>query len=274
MKTQNELKIASKVQWITSLKSSWQNTFYPSLVKKIGKSDALLQDQFTIELIDLDKSKFQKIFLPMYKKFISSKIDYVLDEKKVFQEIYTHMNEGRIYRLMALYKKVSHEYCGGIVFSTLPDHIRIAHRVFDRKKTSKTKTQISVDYWMDAKLYDYAKALGKKYLRHGTDHFPRYGKSLGLCIFKLHIGSLPRLLENTVLTELTINDFESEKAIFYFESPDKNGFLKNAVLINQSEEIQNMLGTLTSLLSWAKIDLKILNGKQMLVFPSSLERTG
>ena len=87
----------AKVAWIIRIQSSWENIFYPSIVKKIKNSEAIFNQNFHAEFLDLNQTLLEKIFMPLYEQQIASRPSYHLDKDQIKNHIIKYMNQFPFY---------------------------------------------------------------------------------------------------------------------------------------------------------------------------------
>lgn len=248
------LPLPTKILWRLDLSRPWEQTFYPSLVKKILKS-AAFNEYFYTEIKPFQKSLFDQHFLPLYEAQIASRSDYRLNEEQMLSTIYERMNQGISYEQFSVFEKKSNQYRGGVIYSIRSDYISVALRVFDRDIPKVPTTRTTLDYWAESVFFEKLRTYGKTFIRHGKDTHPRFGHSIGLSLYKLSIGAKP--LADPEAEIKTWNPERQNEPILFFDQPNSTGIYTKANLYHPKAELENTVQTLKSVCPWTGIELRM-----------------
>lgn len=242
---------------------TYEDCMYPSLSKLLNKKLPLLNSFFEYHLEPLSFENLEKIFIPIYKQYVVSKKDYILNENEVYFKLKKNIIEetGRNYYLIWITKIDDPSVIyGATVFNiALRTNIKtcsFVHKGYDHKITKELKIGISLDVWTESIIQNFALANNCKQLRHGRDlHFR---KKPGLHLFKLKTGTMPLSgiynkeidLNRSGLEQITITDEDIQKnnLSVFFTTPNSEGFFTELHLFykvasndkNMCEEFQTI----------------------------------
>lgn len=160
-------------------------------------------------------------FLPLYQANIATKEHpEFFDIKAALLPIITE------YKALSLYD--DSQYLGGLIFHTFSDHLATAYKVFP--KTLTIDLPINITFVAEYYFYEYAIQNHLNYISHGNGKncWGKYA-SIGLAMFKLQAGNLPRYSEhpNNQLLHEFIWDGQEDVLILEGES----GYLSKGKLL-------------------------------------------
>lgn len=256
------IKLLTKIAWRVSLKQNWDSLFYPSLVKKIVKSEFLYEQIFDLKIVPLTADFFNHNFLPLYERCISSRSDYRGDLVNLQMDMNDKLSNTHPYEVAYYKNKSTNEITGATIFSVKSDLIRIAYRAFDRNLTRIAKTATSLDFVNEKKLYQYFQTKQVSAYSHGQDTHP-YINSVGLPLFKLKTGAKP-VIPNNIPQSLSfdtaaIQQQQTKNNIVYFTNPDTKNCLQSCTVVNSQNVIPDILKELKSVLEFHTIRLTVEN---------------
>ncbi len=251
--------VHTKITWEQKVIPSWKEFFYPSLVKKILKSEAYFEDLFEFKITPVNEiSECEKFFL-IYDKEIASRRNYLFKKNEQKENLAKKIDTGRKYFQSSLYKKESQGYVGGIIFSIIDDRFSFAFRAFDKNVRSEYRSVTTIDFWVEKKMYENAVSQNITRIFHGYDNYPNKGRT-GLVLFKLKLGGRPKIsnTEHDIL-EITENIIKEYNApTFFWDNPDENNFFKVSHLFYKEGEIdESVLAELVKVTAWAGIELNL-----------------
>lgn len=177
------------------------------ILKKVADSDIT----YSIEVLE---EEFFDWWFPMYLERINTK-----DNPTIFDvKGKTLSNPVKDKKYFSLTLLEGEDKIGGLIFSVKGNTLFFAYRslAYDwRRAILRGSPSLYVEYV----IAGYAKTLGLKYISHGRDRNP-YGvnSSIGLALFKLSTGCLPRLSK-----QITLEVFDTEglnKDALIFECPE------------------------------------------------------
>lgn len=253
--------VHTKASWIQKMSSHWEDFFYPSLVKKINKSNGYFNDLFDFKINKIDKISDANDFFLLYDKEIASRGNYIYKVNEQRDALEEKIRKGKSYMLASLHKKDTGAYCGGIIFSIVEDRLSFALRAFDRQIRSSFRSLTTIDFWAEKEMYEYALFQNLKFLSHGNDNYPNKGRT-GLVLFKLKVGGKPKISkkEHEIL-ELSDEEIKQYNApTFFWTNPDENEYFKKAHIFYKDEAIkEDVLSELLKVTAWAGIELVLHN---------------
>ena len=255
----SEFKIHTKITWRVDLTRDIQQLFYPSLVKKINKSNDFFNQNFFVSMHDVDEKLFIEQFFPLYEKEIVQRPDYHLDKDVVKDHILTNIRGKKEYKLFSLYIKKEEKFVGGILFHLEEDRISIALRVIERAVNQQYKKRTTVDFWFESQFVNHLVDYHIQYLFHGMDTYPRQDHEIGLALFKLQVGALPMIsTHETEIKHYTPQQLKKLQPVVFFDDPDCEDFLKSFHLWHEEGQIaEEMLHSFESILSWTGVEFLI-----------------
>lgn len=261
--------IQDKVIWNGTVTPVLADSFYPSFYKDILKREAVFSKHFTPVFEDARMKNLEGLFLPLYRAEIMSRTDYTLDRGKIIKSIRERIrkNSSR-YKFLFIFSKEG-ELFGATLFSFVGDKLQVAFRAYKRDVAiSALKHKASLDYWGEKLLKEYAVKLGATILSHGRDSHPYIGrKRIGLALYKLKVGSRPRIpkMDNPEKPVHTIEIKESflcsqHEPVVFFCSPDENGFYKESVFYYPSRSVhESFVNEYRVVCGWAGILLHTIS---------------
>lgn len=253
--------VHTKVNWEQKVSSRWEDFFYPSLVKKLRKSDEYFNENFTFSISPVKSINDVETFLALYDKEIASRGNYVFKKNQQKETLNNKISEGKKYLLASIHKKNSGKFSGGILFHILDNKLFFYLRVFDKEIRSSFRSVTTIDFWAEKKMFEYASSQNLKFISHGTDSYPNKGRA-GLVLFKLKLGGKPKVSkkEHEILN-LTEDDIKAfNTPTFFWDNPDENNFFKNAHLFMKEKEVdESVLAELVKVLQWTGIEFQIHN---------------
>ncbi len=251
--------VHTKVTWEQKVSTSWEDIFYPSLSKKIRKSDSYFDQLFELQISPITDIHEANDFFNLYDKEIASRGNYLFKQNEKKELINTKIKSGKNYFQAILRKKDTNEYAGGIIFTTIEERLSFSFRVFDKQIRSTYRAQTSVDFWVEKKMYEYS--ISKKFqtITHGNDSYPNKGR-IGLVLFKLKVGGKPKIskMPHDILevTDTDINEFNAPT--LFWDDPDENNYFQKAHLFYNEDAIDgNVLQELIKVMSWTEIELEL-----------------
>src|SRR3989344_2832330 len=143
-------QIHTKVNWEIKVNASWKNVFYPSLVKKLEKSDSYFEQNIDFNVVPLNKIEEASAFFKLYDKEIVSRQNYLYtanEQKLAYQK---RLGERQYYQ--AIITKSNGEYVGGMVFSIFDNKLSFGLRSFDKNLRKLLQKETTVDYWAEKKI--------------------------------------------------------------------------------------------------------------------------
>ena len=179
-------------------------------LKKVFDSDI----SYSIKILDED---FLEWWFPMYENRVSTKdFPTVFD---VREKTLGTLDRDREYFSLTLLE--DNNRIGGLIFSIKGSTLFIAYRTFEydwKKADLRCSPSLYVEYLMA----EHAKKVGLKKISHGKDRNP-YGlnSGIGLALFKLSVGCLPRLSsKNFTVETLDTNVLKKDALIFEYPKTD------------------------------------------------------
>lgn len=252
--------IHKKVVWYVATTSSWEATFYPSLVKKIRKSDEFFNSIFEWKILPLSKVVIEDVFFPLYEKEIENRSNYMYERDQQKKNMYEKLAGTIKYFLFGFYLKDSGKFAGGLLYSEKSaNKISVSLRTFDRTLRLQYSSVTSLDYWAEKIFFEEMKEKNTAIISHGTDNYPNIGR-VGLPLFKLKVGGKAKISTKEHETEqlLEVDLLKSEKPVMFFDTPDKENFFTKAHLFYKEDNIDiSVLGELIKVLEWANIPLEL-----------------
>lgn len=248
--------IHSKISWQEMVGDNWEEVFYPSLVKKIRKSDEYFTQTFDFSVNPLTEKEMQTFF-DLYEKEIATRENYVYEKNEQLEILQRNITNGVSYALASFALKESSSFAGGMIFSLREKKYSIALRTFDRDIRSTYKSQTTIDFWAEKAFYEYTKDQGMGIITHGTDNYPNTGR-IGLPLFKLKVGGRPRIAfkEHDMLTLSEDELLQKDEPTLFWDDPDENKFFKTCHLFHKNSNIDEfVLGELKKVLEWSNISL-------------------
>lgn len=253
--------VHAKVNWEQKVSSDWENFFYPSLVKKLKKSDEYFNENFIFSIIPVNSVNDVETFLAIYDKEIASRGNYIFKKNQQKETLSNKISEGKKYLLASIHNKKSNDLAGGILFHIVEDKLFFYLRAFDKEIRSSFRSLTTLDFWAEKKIYGYAFSQNLKLISHGTDSYPNKGRT-GLVLFKLKVGGKPKISkkEHEILS-LTEDDIKAfNTPTFFWDNPDENNFFRNAHLFMRENEVdESVLTELVKVLQWTGIEFQIHN---------------
>lgn len=256
----SSFSIHKKVNWIVPVATSWDMTFYPSLVKKIRKSDEYFMANFEWKILPLNEEIIENIFFPLYKKEIENRENYVYETDEQRKRLHEKLQEALPYFLFGFYLKSTGEFAGGILYTEKEDHkFSVFLRTFDRALRAEYSSVTSLDYWAEKVFFEEIRAKGAKTISHGTDNYPNTGR-IGLPLFKLKVGGKPKVSqkEHDIIELSDAELSQSGKPTIFFTDENEESFFTVSHLFYTETAIDvSVLGELVKVLEWAKIPLEL-----------------
>jgi len=251
--------IHTKVSWEQKLSKPWEDTFYPSLTKKIRKSDSYFEELFELKITPVENISEADNFFSIYNKEIASRGNYIYkpDEQKNILD--KKILDGKKYTQASIINKNTNQYAGGIIFSIVDDKLSFALRAFDKETRSNYRSVTTIDFWVEKKIFEYARNEKLPAISHGTDNYPNKGR-VGLVLFKLKLGGKPKVSkkEHEVLELSDLDIVNFNVPTFFWDKPDENEYFKTAHLFYAPGSIdESVLGELIKVCEWAGVELLI-----------------
>jgi len=249
--------VHTKVNWIQRISSNWEDFFYPSLIKKINKSNSYFDELFSFKVTTIKTINDANEFLLLYDKEIASRKNYIFKKNEQKEILDNKIQGGKNYLLASLYKKDSGKFAGGIIFHILEDKLFFYLRAFDKEIRTSFRSLTTLDFWAEREMYEYAFSQGLKFISHGTDNYPNKGRT-GLVLFKLKVGGKPRISkkEHEILELSDEQILEFGIPTFIWTNPDKESFFQKAHLFYKEGSLdESVLTELIKVCQWAKIEL-------------------
>lgn len=251
--------VHTKVSWLQTVSSNWEDFFYPSLVKKIKKSSDYFESLFEFKVSNILEVSDVDNFFDLYNKEIASRGNYIFKENEQKEQLDGKVQNGKKYIHAGIYKKDNRRYCGGVIFSIIENRLSFALRVFDKEIRNEYRALTTIDFWAEKKMYEYAHSQNLEFISHGTDNYPNKGRT-GLILFKLKVGGKPKISkkhhEVIELTEEEITNYDA--TTFFWTNADDNGFFRKAYLFYKSRSMdESVLSELIKVTAWAGIELEL-----------------
>lgn len=255
----NNHQIHTKLKWVEYLNRDFSNSFYPSLVKKIEKSDDFFKENFSVKTVAIESFDMPEVneFFELYNSQIASRSNYLYKKDEQKNILKGNLDEGILYFLFGLYYNYG-KFAGGLIFSKRGTKFSSALRVFDNEARQNFKSQTTLDFWCEKNFFEYAKSEKIEYITHGTDNYPNVGR-IGLPLFKLKLGAKPKLSSK----EHEIKELSDEEllkpgpSILFFENIDDNNFFTTCQLFYDEATVdKSVLGELEKVLEWTGIGLQ------------------
>lgn len=251
--------IHSKVNWVQKIDPTWEDTFYPSLVKKIKKSDQYFKELFDFSVKPITSISETNDFFNLYDKEIASRKNYLFKPDEHKQSLNNKISNGKNYFHGSLINKDTGTYTGGVIFSIVEDRLSFYLRAFSKDARLKYRSLTTMDFWVEKEIYEYAKANKLKHISHGNDNYPNKGRT-GLILFKLKLGGKPKISNR----EHDILEIEEEELkqygapTFVWTDSDENNFFHTANLFYKENEInESILSELIKVCEWSGIKLNL-----------------
>lgn len=250
--------IHTKVNWNQKNTLGWEKAFYPSLVKKVKKSDGYFKENFYIEITDLDSIHKASNFFKLYNKEIVSRGNYLYPPGYQQKLLEGRIKEGKKYIQVIIIEKGTQKHAGGIIMRINEDQLIFSLRAIDSNSRSYYRSATTLDFWIEKEIYEYARSQNFSYLSHGTDSYPNKGR-IGLVLFKLKVGVKPKISpkEHEILN-LTEDDIKAfNTPTFFWDNPDENNFFRDAHLFYKKSEVdESVLSELVKVLNWTGIQFE------------------
>lgn len=253
-------KVHSKINWEIIVKADWKEAFYPSLVKKLEKSEEYFERNIDFKLLPLNRIEEASNFFNLYDREIVSRKNYAYgaNEQKLAYE--KRLNLRQYYQAI-ITNKNGGGYVGGMIFSIFDHKLSFGLRSFDKNLRKELQKETTVDYWAEKKIHELAKSKNLNIISHGTETYPNKGRT-GLVLFKLKIGGKPKLsrkeYEILNLSEGDVQNFDSPT--FFWTNPDEKEYFKKAHIFYKNEAIkEDVLSELTKVTAWAGTELVLHN---------------
>jgi len=202
--------------------------------KKIIKAQLLLADHdYSIRCEDLSEELVDR-FVAIYKLHMQAIGGIVHDVK---QRVYVSPPHSHPYKVISIYLKDI--YLGGLIFSDRVTHLVTAYKAIPHKL--KHSLPISSSFVIEAALNKYAIEHNCKYIRRGKDR-NLYGPnlSIGLALYKLQIGTYPRLVPNSKLKPSTGFNW-SNKDTLVFLAPQEGNRITEGIIYSTSNQAELQL---------------------------------
>lgn len=253
--------VHTKVNWNINVSSNWEDFFYPSLVKKLIKSEGYFGSLFEFKIAPLNSIDDAQDFLKLYDKEIASRENYVFKKNEQREVLNEKIQAGKKYFLAGLMKKDTGKFTGGILFHIIDTKLFFHLRVFEKETRTTFRSLTTLDFWAEKKLYEYAFSQNLMNISHGTDKYPNKGRT-GLALFKLKVGGKPKPSskehEIIELSEEQIVKFDVPT--LFWTNPDVNGYFQTGHLYYKEESLnESVLTELIKVCEWAGIELKTHN---------------
>ena len=251
--------VHTKVNWQIELSDNWQNKFYPSLVRKLNKSESFFDELFEIKFTPLNNINETESFFKLYDKEIVSRGNYIFKQNEQRDSLEQKLLNNKKYFMANIIKKDTGKYGGGIIFSIVEDRVSFALRVFNKEIRSSFRALTTLDFWAEKKMYDYATSSHLNFISHGTDSYPNKGR-IGLVLFKLKVGSKPKISkkEHTIIELSETEAIEYDVPTFFWTLPDQNNFFQEAHLFYKEGEInESIFSELIKVMEWTNIKLNL-----------------
>lgn len=252
-------QIHTKVNWQEEITSDWEYFFYPSLVKKIKKSNEYFNSLFHINVNELKNVEQAHNFFQLYDAEIVSRKNYIYEPEYQKKRIEKSLYEGKKYILVDLILNEGDKYAGGIIMRISDTSLIFSLRTIDSSTRASFRSVTTVDFWLEKVIYDYAVSKKFNVLSHGTDSYPNKGRT-GLALYKLKVGMKPKISprqhELLVLSDADLAQFGT--SIFFWDNPDENGFFKKAHLFYKEDGIDEfVLQELVKVINWSNLKLEL-----------------
>ncbi len=234
-------------------------SFYKKLVSQLPKFEAHFEYQF----VELTDEIFWDKFVPIYKKYVVSKKTYHLNEEQHYEKVIEnlHNNTKGQYTVLFITIKGQPETCVGATLFRVSNKpllsLSFVNKGYDHTLTKQWKIKMSLDYWSEYLIQQFALDNACVHLFHGKDKHPH--ENAGLSFFKLRAGAFPLsgLVNQTLtltrddlkMTEHTLEALQQNDLLVFFTNPDQEGFFQTtSVFFKESsgkqaqfEEIKGVL---------------------------------
>lgn len=251
-------KIDNKIIWRKDSKVNIAENFYPSAYKELMQKETFLKENFKVEIVDADKEKLHKLFLPLYFQEVASKKDFTLSRETIAHDITKKLKSAGSYKFMFIY------FQSQLIFAWLfcfkKDGLYMAYRAFNRNFDKTISRKAPISYWAEKMLFTYGKENGALFFSHGRDSHPYVGKSrIGLPLYKIKTGVKPRNpgLNDKALVEKIFEgeDLRKNSPVLFFSNIDKDGFYKSCYLYFPEKSLdKSYLKEFKKVMAWAGIN--------------------
>lgn len=251
--------VHTKASWDQNLDKGWEETFYPSLVKKIRKSNDYFENLFNFKVSPIVDINEASEFFDLYDKEIASRKNYLFKQNEKREMLSGKISGGKKYFQAILRKKDTNEYAGGIIFTTVEKKLSFSFRVFDKQIRSTYRAQTSVDFWVEKKMYEYSISKEFTTIIHGNDNYPNKGRA-GLVLFKLKVGSKPKIskLPHDIIEVADDEIALSDTPTFFWDKSNENNYFQKAHLFYRKNGIdENVLSEMIKVMDWTGIELDL-----------------
>lgn len=253
--------VHTKVNWNINVSSNWEDFFYPSLVKKLIKSESYFGSLFEFKITPLNSIDNAQDFLKLYDKEIASRENYVFKKNEQREMLNEKIKTGQSYFVASLVKKDTGKFAGGILFRVLNTKLFFYLRVFEKETRMTFRSLTTLDFWAEKKLYEYAFSQNLENISHGTDKYPNKGRT-GLALFKLKVGGRPKpsSKEHEIIELSEEQILEYNAPTLFWTNPDGDGYFQEGHLYFKKDSLnESVLTEIIKVCEWTGIELILHN---------------